>query len=104
MPRPLRSRDASTSGERPKSLPLHDSNLATVAVLSTTDRARSVLAKVRALCLRCSEHGLKHVQIAEEIGVHPRTLSHYKAGVTVPHVVVLALESLVLRVARKVDP
>lgn len=73
------------------------------ATRSTQDRARGVLAKVRALCYRATLAGLRHDEIAEAIAVPARTLSSYKAGTTVPHVVVEALESLVLRVERKVE-
>lgn len=47
---------------------------------------------------------MKHDDIAEAIGVPARTLSSYKAGVTVPYVVVDALESLVMKVEKKVSP
>ncbi len=67
------------------------------------DRARSALAKVRALCFRAARIGLRHGEIAEAINVPARTLSSYKAGVTVPHVVVEALESLVMKIEKGIS-
>ena len=104
MPRIAARAGAHESGIRAKSLAFHASTVATLGVRSTQDRARDAQVKVRSLCCKCSEAGLKHERIAEEIGVRPRTLSSYKSGVQVPHVVVEALESLVQRVARKVGP
>lgn len=86
--------------QRAKSLLRHDSSIEILSVRSTQDRARGVLAKVRALCFRAARIGVRHDEIAEAIGVPARTLSSYKAGTTVPHVVVEALESFVMRVER----
>ena len=58
--------------------------------------------KVRTLCCDVSRTGMRHPEIAEAIGVPKRTLSAYKSGTTVPHAVIEALESLVMRVAKKV--
>lgn len=95
---------AASSGERPKYLgrELHASSFGISATRSTQDRAHGALVKVRSLCCKCATAGLRHDEIADAIGVPARTLSSYKSGVTVPHVVVEALESLVLRVERKV--
>jgi uncharacterized protein YjcR len=69
---------------------------------TTQDYARRALIKVRALCCALSETGMKHDEIASHIGAHPRTLSSWKQGTTVPHWAVDALESLVMKTARKV--
>ena len=96
------SSSASPSYEAPKLLRLHESSIGISTPRSMQDRARGALAKVRALCFRATMAGLKHDDIADSIGVPARTLSSYKAGTTVPHTVVDALESLVLRVEKRV--
>lgn len=87
-------------GVRAKSLQLHDSSIDILAARSMQDRARGVLAKVRSLCFRAARIGMRHDEIAEAIGVPARTLSSYKAGVTVPHVVIEALESMVMKIEK----
>lgn len=87
---------------RPKLVVHHESSIGIFAARSMQDRARGALAKVRALCFRAARIGLRHDEIAEAIGVPARTLSSYKAGTTVPHVVVEALESFVMKAERKV--
>lgn len=66
------------------------------------ERARDALVTVRKLCFRATMAGLNHNEIAEQIDIPLRTLLSYKSGVRVPHVVVEALESLVMRVEKDV--
>lgn len=86
----------------PKRLRLHHSSIALAAAQTTKDRARKACVKTRTLCNTLQGYGYRHDQIAELIGAHPRTLSYWKGGVTVPHWAVDALESAVMRVAKKV--
>jgi len=70
---------------------------------TTQDYARRALIKVRALCAALAATGMKHDEIAAEIGAHPRTLSSWKQGTTVPHWAIEALESVAeIKAARKV--
>jgi hypothetical protein len=70
---------------------------------TTQDYARRAVLKLRALCCALAARGMRHDQIAAEIGAHPRTLSSWKAGTTVPHWAIEALESVVeMKAARKV--
>src|SRR6478609_2847100 len=90
------SSSAPSQHQRPKLLVSHDSSIGIFATRSMQDRARGALAKVRSLCFRAARIGVRHDEIADAIGVPARTLSSYKAGTTVPHVVVEALESFVM--------
>jgi hypothetical protein len=96
----LASSASPSQHQRPKLLASHDLSIGISATRSMQDRARGALAKVRALCFRAARIGVRHDEIAEAIGVPARTLSSYKAGTTVPHVVVEALESFVMKVER----
>jgi hypothetical protein len=66
------------------------------------DRAHAALVTVRRLCFRLTSTGMTHPEIAERIDVSLRALLSYKAGVKVPHVVVEALESLVMKAEKRV--
>lgn len=70
---------------------------------TTQDRARRSLVKLRGLCNELTNRGLRHEEIAALISTSPRTLSSWKGGVTVPHWAVDALESAVMKVAKKVS-
>lgn len=70
-------------------------NLRPLRKCTTQDHARRALIKVRALCCALTAAGMKHDEIASEIGTKPRTLSSWKNGTTVPHWAVDALEGLV---------
>ena len=96
------SSSAPSQHQRPKLLVSHDSIIGISATRSMHDRARGALAKVRALCFRAARIGVRHDEIAEAIGVPARTLSSYKSGTTVPHVVVEALESFVMKIEKGV--
>lgn len=110
MPRssspPALAQQSSASGSlhsvRPKLVVSHESSIGIFTARSMQDRARGALAKVRALCFRAARIGVRHDEIADAIGVPARTLSSYKAGTTVPHVVVEALESFVMKAEKKV--
>lgn len=96
------SSSASEPRQPAKRLHLHDSNIAPQERVSTNDRARKASVKLRTLCCELASQGLRHDEIAKEIGANPRTLSSWKAGVTVPHWAIDALESAVMRVSKKV--
>lgn len=73
-----------------------------LASCSKQDRARAASVKVRTLCCQLSAHGYRHEYIAHRIECSPRALAAWKAGTTVPHWAIEALESEVMRAARKV--
>lgn len=70
------------------------SNLRPLRKCTTQDYARRAQVKLRGLCNELANRGMRHDQIAAAIGASPRTLSAWKAGTTVPHWAIDALESV----------
>ena len=105
-PRSLRSSSPSPdSHQRPKRLSLsHSSNIQSHEVRARQDYARDNTVKVQKLCNRLSVAGMNHAEVAERIHSNARTLTTWKTGTTVPAWAVDALESLVMKVEKKVGP
>ena len=90
--------------QRPKRLSLtHSSNIRSIEIRARQDYARDNTVKIQKLCNRLSAAGLNHVETAEAIHSNARTLTSWKTGTTVPAWAVDALESLVMRVEKKVN-